>query len=94
MNYMFFIFRASESATWKKQQRQLQLDEQAALEKEVKEWEEKEKEKERKRQREKEIHRSELDQVLAYKNTAIERMKKQEVAEDEERKIFADAKKV
>ena len=91
---MLFIFRASESGTWKKQQRQLQLDEQAALEKEVKEWEEKEKEKERKRQREKEIHRSGLDQVLAYKTTTIERMKKQEEAEDEERKIFADAKKV
>ena len=70
------------------------MEEQAAIEKEFLQWTEKEREREVQLKRGKQEHKSELDKVLADIRANEQRIAEQELAEDEERKIFAEAKKV
>ena len=96
MFYCFFLFnfRAATKDAYKKQQRKFQLDEQAALETEYEQWKEKELEKEKQRLKEKEELKLELDRLIVDTKEREEMEKERERIEDEERRIFAEAKKV
>ena len=84
----------TEHITAKQLERQQQLQEQAAIDKEVEMWKEKEEAKERKKEEDKKILRSELDQLLEDNKISTAHFEEQEKAEDEERQVFAAAKKV
>lgn len=84
----------TEHITAKQLERQQQLQEQAAIDREVEMWKEKEEAKERKKEEDKTILRSELDQLLEDNKISASRFEEQEKGEDEERQIFAAAKKV
>lgn len=91
---MYYIHRIAKTNFKKTQLRKDQLDEQAAIEEETKCWQEKEREREEKRQKDKLQFRQELNGHIKSKCGLEEKRKLQELAEEGERTIFSDAKRV
>ena len=96
INYcaFFLCFRAAIKSVQSKEERKRQLEEQAALEREYALFREKELERERIQMKEREEHRIELDRIICDRRERAMREEERNKAEDEERRIFAEAKKV
>ena len=94
MSYIGTYNRSATKDAYKKQQRKLQLDEQAALEGDFQVWKEKELEREKQRLRANKDHKLELDKIIVDTKEKEEKEKVRERGEDEQRRIFAEAKKV
>lgn len=92
--YSLFFCRASLKKAQKVKHRQDRLEEQAAIVKEYEQWVDKEHDKELKHKQGKIEYKKDLDSIIADRTAREEDTKCQEKVEDEERTLFAEAKKV
>ncbi|XP_003386126.1 PREDICTED: coiled-coil domain-containing protein 173-like [Amphimedon queenslandica] len=83
----------SEHATAKKKERERQLEEQTAIDKETQRWQEIEKEKEMQAERKKLILRQELNDLIMSNRTFARMKEEQEKMQQAECELFAKAKK-
>ena len=90
----FSCFRAAIKSVQSKEERKRQLEEQAVLEREYEQFKEKELEREMIRLKERQEHRRGLDRIICDRSERAKREEERNRAEDEERRIFAEAKKV